>query len=52
MLIDNIDFVDKLFKWLNIVVDIAFKFDSWVGWPFIKSNDEFEVEFKLFIDSV
>ena len=33
----------------NKLVDVVFKFDNWVVWPFIKPNNEFEVEFVEYI---
>ncbi len=46
------DCPDKLFKLINIVVEVVFNFDNWVVWPLNKPNNEFGVEFKLFIDNV
>ena len=62
-MIDNVEFVDRLFKLLNMVVDVAFKFEIDVVWLFIDNvefvdklfkllNTVVDVAFKLFIDSV
>ena len=36
-----------LFKLLNVVVDVVFKFVIWVVCPFIKPNNVFDVVFKF-----
>ncbi len=41
------EYVDKLLKWLNIVVDVAFKFEICVVCPFI-NNIEFVDKFVKF----
>jgi hypothetical protein len=56
LLIDNIEFVDKLFKLLNIVVDVVFKLFTdnveLVDKPLTYPNIVVDVVFKLFTDNV
>ena len=52
LFIDNVEFVDKLFKLLNIVVDVAFILLIDVVWPFINPKYVVDVAFKLFIDNI
>ena len=64
LLIDNIEFVDKLFKLFKVElpvnafiipnndVDVVFKFVICVVWPFINPNNDVDVVFKLLIDNI
>ena len=44
--------MDRLFKLLNIVVDVVFIFDNCVVWLFINPNKDVDVVFKLLIDNI